>query len=145
MIGQRATALSARAPIASDGCYFLCIAALAWETGDPTRQLGAAELIAAYDDLNRAGAMRRSASDSRDGCYITNPQAVLDRLGGRAQFLGIRSPYQLAFDERAIELWQLAREPRGLWTHFTLGSYDPWPRSVTRRDGELASLRVWRL
>lgn len=144
MFGQRASELLARAPIHDYGCALLCCAALAWDTGDPHRQLTPADVIAAYDQCNADGSL--TDRDGRPGgCFIQRWQRVIEALGGSAIYLGHRSALApLAAGERAIELWTLDR-PRGAWRHFVYGSYDPWPRSITRRDGRLSSLRVFQV
>ena len=139
MIGQRATELTAHRRWVHDyGCYFMSIPAMCFEYVDPTTAITPARLIAYYDETTRTGAMGEQ-------CYIQEPQEMSMFWTDKLLFLGHRPPdYDLADDERAIEKWQLARPNGGVWVHFTYGSYDPWPRSITRAEGELVGLRVWR-
>lgn len=135
MIGQRAAALRARPHIHDDGCYLLCLVHLAWELGPPERSITPADVIEIYDRSVAAGAMDRD-------CYVRHPDQILEIAGvPGVEYIGHAAPRALAGGECSIELWVL---PTRRWEHFTHGIYDPWVRSITRRDGHLQSLRIFR-
>ena len=156
MIGQRANALRARPAIHDYGCYFMCLVWLAWREGGipPDHMVDADRVIEFYDSAVQHGYMDAD-------CYIRRPGHVLGLLGVDAAYLGkgynvsaSRRMFQLgdevhrrrlAGDLRAIELWTLPRPGGREWRHFVIGDYDPWVRSVTRAEGTLRSLRVFRV
>ena len=111
---------------------------MCWEYMDASVDVRPADIIRAYDQLTSIGAMG-------DDCFVRDPQMMVDHWVDGLDYLGHRDPdYDLADNERAIEKWEMEREGGGKWSHFCYGYYDSWPRSITRRDGELVGLRVFR-
>lgn len=139
MIGQRSVSLSSRPKIHPYGCYFMCLAWLGWKLGDPKDHISPELLIAGYDAAVEKGWMM-------EDCYVLNPGGIANHFGADVSYEGYSS-YADGVPEgrRAIELWQYTGPKSGgkLWKHFVIGNYDPWVRSITRAEGELASFRVF--
>ena len=66
MIGQRSDSLRERPSIYTYGCYFMCLARLGWELGDPKSDITPERLIKGYDAAVEKGWMM-------DDCYVLNP------------------------------------------------------------------------
>ena len=149
MMGQRAKALEARPQIGPWGCYFLVYAVIGWAYGKPTAIMDPKKIIDAYDALNETKMMRRGPTQHTDGCYIANANGVLRQFGINASMVRkMPANHMLMPGEVGVEYWTMPRSEKGpgsIWGHFLWGNYDPWPRSKTRAEGHLDSLRVFKV
>ncbi len=137
MIGQRAPELEVRPAIGPYGCYFMCLAWLAWRMDGATQT--PERIIRAYDRLVADRAMSEL-------CFVWKPAEVLRALGGSGRFLG-KMGADWVPEGPTVELWVAPRAGGGTWRHFVGRAgpevWDPWPGSVTRRDGWLDSYRAF--
>ena len=138
MIGQRSELLKYRADIHPYGCYMMSLIMLAWEFMDASESITSEEIIDFYDWAREHDYMGKH-------CYIKNPQAMVDYFcPDRLEFKGKEDGgYPVKKDQRAIQLWILNRSKGGISKHFCYGSFDPWPRSQTKRFGSIDSIRLF--
>jgi hypothetical protein len=141
MISQQTATLQRRQWIKPYGCYLMSIVEMSYEFRSPADPISSQVIVDLYDHSISLNWMSEK-------CYVTNPVRIANEIATISTCLGVtkRFPgYELQKDERAVEKWVLDRpETSGQHIHFIYGNYDPWPRSITRRDGNLDSLRVFK-
>jgi len=158
MISQRADGLHER--YEPDGCYVCSIAMMAYEARDPSEPITLRVMANAFVALNESRALSYRYKDwSKRGLFVMDAEKVAQYFAPGITYIesmnvGTNDHTSKSLHEilsvlhrshRAVEKWRVEREGGGAWVHFTYGNYDPWPGSITRRDGELVGLRIFRL
>jgi hypothetical protein len=128
--------------IGESGCYFLSILR-AGRTASPNYGPDAVgEAMDTYWDAIDAGWMG-------EDCLVTDAGALLTRIAGRNYTLH-KEPADYQTQPGDIEILRFEVQKTGVtYSHFVLGdgkggvAWDPWPGSLTVKNGKLQSKRIF--
>lgn len=120
------------ATIGATGCQLLSMLHIAEDvTG------GYIDAYQAYLTAVRAGTLRAD-------CYVLDHEKLMDALTGHIWQSSLEQPnYVLRAGEYAVQYWTW-QDGETLHTHFVTPDYDPYGASLTVKNGQMVSIRVYR-